>query len=118
MLTLECNADMVDFTPEIPCGEGHSIIMTPPIDEDYWMFRVKLGRSQAIVGFPKFFTIGIGFAKETDWNTNLPYTSDAESIFEHIRHNKGRIKASDADCIEAIRMVQQAAKELKAKESK
>lgn len=86
------------------------IMMTPAIDEDYWEYRVRLSDTQAIVGFPKFGTIGIGFAQEEDWNTNLPYTSDANRIYEHIRHNKGDDTISDADCIKAIEMIQEAAK--------
>lgn len=81
---------------------------TPPIDKDYWAYRVKLGEVQAIVGFPKFLTIGIGFAHEEDWNTNLPYTCDAGQIFEHIKHNKGDESIPDEDCLTAIRMIQDA----------
>jgi len=44
---------------------GKSLVMfTPPVGEDYWLFRVKLFKDQAIIGFPKFGTIGIGFAIE------------------------------------------------------
>jgi hypothetical protein len=87
------------------------VMITPALGEDYWSWRVMLSPRQAIVGFPKFMTVGIGFAVETDWNTNLPYTCDAEEIFEHIRHNKGDESIPDADCREAIRMVQAAARE-------
>lgn len=41
-----------------------TMLMAPPIDEDYWLFRVKLSKKQSIVGFPKYNTIGIGFAVE------------------------------------------------------
>jgi hypothetical protein len=68
---------------------GKTILLTPPIIEDYWSYRVILSDKQAIIAFPKFRTIGIGFAVEDDWNTNLPYTQDAEHILEHIAHNKG-----------------------------
>lgn len=108
-LTLERKSQQ-DLTPQIG-----PISLTPPIDEDYWEYRVRLSDTQAIVGFPKFSTIGIGFAQEEDWNTNLPYTCKAEEIFEHIEHNKGDEAISDADCIEAIRLVQQAATEDRAK---
>lgn len=91
---------------------GTAVQITPPLDEDYWLFRVKVSKNQAIVGFPKLFTIGIGFAKETDWNTNLPYSSEAERIFDHIRHNKGR-GPKDAECVQAIRMIQDAVKAAK-----
>jgi hypothetical protein len=86
------------------------VMLTPPIDEDYWAFRVKLSDAQAIVGFPKFGTIGIGFAQEEDWNTNFPYTCTAEEIYDHIEHNKADDSISREDCIAAIRMVQEAAR--------
>ena len=84
---------------------------TPPIDEGYWAYRVKLSDTQAIVGFPKFGTIGIGFAVEEDWNSNLPYGIETEDIFRHIAHNKGDDSISDDDVREAIRLVQEAARE-------
>lgn len=86
-------------------------MMTPDINEDYWEYRVRLSDRQAVVGFPKFGTIGIGFAVEEDWNSNLPYSSDTGRIFEHIRHNKGDDTIADEDVREAIRMIQQAARE-------
>ena len=87
-------------------------VITPPIDEDYWAYRVRLSDKQAIVGFPKFFTIGVGFAVEDDdWNTNLPYTCAPDEIFRHIRRNKGDDSISDDDVFEAIRLVQEAAHE-------
>ena len=89
---------------------GGWLAITPPIDEDYWAYRVQLGGGQAIVGFPKFGTIGVGFATEEDWNTNLPYTCTAEEIFAHIRHNKGVANATDEECVTAIRLIQFAAK--------
>lgn len=85
------------------------IVITPAIEPDYWTYRVRLSETQAIVGFPKFFTVGIGFAEEEDWNTNLPYTCDAEEIYEHIAHNKGDDSISRGDCIDAIRLVQRVA---------
>lgn len=62
---------------------GGVIMITPALNEDYWAYRVRLSEKQAIVGFPKFGTIGIGFAVEDDdWNTNLPYSGcSAEEIF-------------------------------------
>lgn len=87
-----------------------TMLMTPAIDESYWTYRVRLSDKQAIVGFPKFSTIGIGSSSEDDWNTNLPYTSPAEEIFEHIKHNKGDDGISNMSCVDAIRMIQQAVK--------
>lgn len=89
------------------------IMMTPLLDENYWSYRVKLSDEQAVLGFPKFHTIGIGFAVEEDWNTNLPYTSETEDIFRHIAHNKGDDSISDDDVREAIRMVREAARKAK-----
>lgn len=87
------------------------VVLTPSIDEDYWRYRVRLSDSQAIVGFPKFSTIGIGFAVEEDWNTNLPWTCEAQEILEHIRHNKGNDTITDREVLEAIVMVQEAVAE-------
>lgn len=89
---------------------ANGVLMTPPITADYWTFRVRLTARQAIVGFPKFSTIGIGFALEEDWNTNLPYTRGAEEIFKHIAHNKGDEAITREDCLDAIRMIQDAAR--------
>jgi len=94
---------------ETPVLGGGVVMMTPAIDEDYWQYRVRLTDEQAVVGFPKFMTIGIGFAVEEDWNSNLPYTVEAEQIFEHIKHNKGDDSIADDDVRAAIRMIQVAA---------
>lgn len=102
-LTLETK-EQEDKTPRIG-----AIVLTPPIDERYWLFRVKVSETQAIVGFPKFATIGIGFAQEDDWNTNLPHSVPAKEIFNHIRHNKGDDSIADESCLAAIRLVQDAA---------
>jgi hypothetical protein len=84
-----------------------NLMITPPIDEDFWLMRVPVSEIQAIVCFPKFMTVGIGFQHEEDWNTNLPYTSLAKEIFRHIRHNKGDKSIADATCIDAIEMLQE-----------
>jgi hypothetical protein len=78
----------VDETPTYTEGD-RVILFTPPVGEDYWTYRVGLTEGQAVIGFPKFGTIGIGFAVEEDWNTNLPYTQTAEAITDHIWHNHG-----------------------------
>lgn len=89
---------------------GGALMMTPDLDEDYWAYRVRLSETQAIVGFPKFGTIGIGFAREDDdWNTNLPYRCETDKIFNHIRRNKGDDAISDDDVRAAILLVQEAA---------
>jgi hypothetical protein len=92
-----------------PVLGGGLIVMTPPINEDYWAYRVRLSDGQAIVGFPKFSTIGVGFAVEEDWNTNFPYTCETEEIFQHIKHNKGDESIEDDDVRAAIKLVQDAA---------
>jgi hypothetical protein len=84
------------------------VMMTPPISEDYWAYRVRVADGQAIVAFPKFGVIGIGFAVEEDWNTNLPSDSSAEEIYDHIEHNRGDESITRETCIEAIRMIQDA----------
>ncbi len=94
-------------------GDGR-VMITPPINEGYWMLRVPLSDKQAIVCFPKFTTIGIGFQREEDWNTNLPYTCEAKEIFDHISHNKGDDAIADGDCVKAIAMIQDAIRELRA----
>ena len=90
---------------------GAGIMITPPLDEDYWAYRVRLSETQAMLGFPKFGTIGVGFAQEEDWNTNLPYTCGAEEIYAHIAHNKGDDAITREDCLTAIRMIQEAAQQ-------
>ena len=87
-----------------------AVIVTPPLDEDYWLFRVQLTEKQAIIGFPKFFTIGIGFQVEEDWNTNLPYTCETEQIYKHIQHNKGDESISEENCLKAIKAIQKHAR--------
>lgn len=114
-LKLEVNSDLKQSNDTFSFGKA-VIMMTPAINEDYFLFRVKVHKDQSIVGFPKFGTIGIGFAKEEDWNTNLPYSCEANEIYEHIKHNKKFKSISKETCIEAITMIQEAAK--KYKESK
>lgn len=98
------------------------LLMTPPLGDEYWTYRVVVSavpgdgpwrdRPQAVVGFPKFFSIGIGFAHEVaDWNTNLPSNCDTEEIFQHIRRNKGDDTIADDDVRAAIRLIQEAVAE-------
>lgn len=90
------------------------VLLTPPITEDYWAYRVIVADGQAVVGFPKFFTVGIGFAVEEDWNTNLPYTSDAPAIAAHIWHNRAPLPDDEdakALVVHAITLIQQAVTE-------
>ena len=109
-MEVEYNSNVVPSNGKI----SERFMITPPIDEDFWMMRVKLSEKQAIVCFPKFGTIGIGFQKEEDWNTNLPHTCNAREIFDHISHNKADDSISDEDCINAIQMLQGAIRDFDA----
>jgi hypothetical protein len=109
-MEVEYNSNVVPSNGQI----SERLMITPPIDEDFWMMRVRLSEKQAVVCFPKFGTIGIGFQKEEDWNTKLPHTCDAREIFEHISCNKGDKSISDESCISAIQMLQVAIRELAA----
>lgn len=106
-LTLETKTNKPLAEPVIAGGK---VLITPPIDEDWWLFRVKLSDTQAIVGSPKFGVIGVGFAQEEDWNTNLPSSCGTAEIYEHIKHNKGDDNITDAQCLQAIAMIQAAVK--------
>lgn len=112
-LVLERRSDALDETDVNNVG-GVVVLMTPPINSDYWAYRVRVADGQAVVGFGKFGTVGIGFAEEDDWNTNLPYTGDAESIRRHIWHNRGeRIQDTPegaALVVRAIELIQDAVK--------
>jgi hypothetical protein len=109
-MNLEFNKNLIKLDEEYSKSlmAGGAIMCTPPIDKDYWLFRVAVSEKQAIVCFPKFGTFGIGFQVEEDWNTNLPYTCNSREIYNHIKHNKGDESITDADCLEAIRMIKQA----------
>ena len=108
-----------------PCKDsintGKVLIMfTPDISEDYWLMRVVLYKDQSIVAFPKFGLIGVGFAQESDWNTNLPYQTDTERLYNWIKRNKKYRAITKQTCLEAIKLLQEACKkyeeEQKAKE--
>jgi len=88
------------------------ILITPPIGEDYWLYKVQLTKDQAVIGFPKFGVIGIGFLVEKgSWNTNLPSNCDAETIYNHIKCNKGNTNIKKQDCIKAIKLIQNTIRE-------
>jgi hypothetical protein len=111
-MQLEINPKFTDKQPTIH-AEGVTLLLTPPIDEGYWWMRVPLSPSQAIVAFPKFGTVGIGFQQEDDWNTNLPYSCKATEIFNHISHNKGASDISDETCVRAIELIQEAIRQIR-----
>lgn len=100
-MKIESNPSIIKHVDPAP-----GVLITPAITPDYWLYRVPLSDKQAIVCFPKLFTVGIGFQREEDWNTNLPWTSDARAIFEHIKHNKADASISDDDCVKAIEALQ------------
>jgi hypothetical protein len=108
-LKLEVNPQFEHAKDKIETSSGATILFTPPVGEGYWIFRVKLRHGQAILAFPKFGQIGCGFAKEDDWNTNLPISCKAEEIYDHIKHNKKYKDISREDCLEAIRSIQKVA---------
>ena len=88
---------------------GRGLIMfTPDISEDYWIMRVKLYKDQSLVAFPKFGLIGVGFAQESDWNTNLPYSVPAERLYQHIAVNKKYEALTKARCLEGLKLLQKA----------
>lgn len=105
-MQVEINTAFTDKQLVFTSGNA-KIVITPPISDSYWWLRVELSPAQAIVAFPKFGTIGIGFQREEDWNTNLPYGCTAEKIYAHISHNKGDETISAADCIAAIQLIQE-----------
>ena len=101
---------------ESPVEGVPGLMVTPRVGaDDYWLYRVKLSPRQAVVGFPKFGVIGIGFAvEEVDWNTNLPAAVPAERLLAHILKNKrvvGDVEISDDDVLAAIKLIQGAALE-------
>jgi hypothetical protein len=91
-------------------SSGHQVIIaTPDINENYWSYRVRLSDNQAVLGFPKMTTIGIGFEKEDeDWNTNLPWWAPSSRILRHIIASKGDDAIKDKDALTAIKMIREA----------
>jgi len=103
-LQVEVNAVEVKDAP-LRTLSGGIVFVTPPLDDTFWLARVVVSKDQAVVAFPKFGQIGIGFQHEDkDWNTNLPYTCYAEKIYNHIRIN--RRSARREKCITAINALQ------------
>lgn len=118
-LQLETNPKFADddkYTAFINMGGGPVKIMVfgPGKPEDYWHFRVQVHEDQWLEAFPKFMTIGIGFAKEDDENANLPASCGTKTIFNHIKHNKRYASISNEVCLKAIYMLQEAALEYEA----
>lgn len=107
-ITVEMNENFKKAKDTIYTGAG-TILFTPPLDGDYWIFRVRLYEDQALLVFPKFGILGCGFAQEADWNTNLPIKCPAEQIYAHIKHNKKYKQISEQDCLDALIALQKVA---------
>lgn len=88
------------------------VMITPPINEEYYVAKVELYKDQSINLFPKFSTYGIGFAQEENWNTNLPYQCNTEKIYHHILENKKYDEISKKECIKAIEILQDIAEKI------
>lgn len=106
-LTVEFNEKFKKENTEVITPSGGIISFTPSINKDYWAFRVKLHKDQSIVAFPKCFTLGVGFAQESNWNTNLPYTTETETLYNHIKENKKYKAITKEKCIEAINLIKE-----------
>lgn len=105
-LHVEVNSRVLPKYEPVTLPSGNRVALTPPIDDTYWLARVPVSVDQAVVCFPKFGVIGIGFQREEDWNTNLPSTCSAEDIFRHIQHNLS-CEATEETCLAAIRLLQE-----------
>jgi len=119
-MELEFNSEYISDKDKEGLGL-RGIAITPPGlgNDNYWVFRVNLSKDQSIIAFPKFFTLGVGFAKEgSDWNTNLPYSSGAEKIYNHIKINKGDSNIKKKDCVAAIKILQEACEKFMQKKNK
>jgi hypothetical protein len=112
-LTVEYKKGFEPSNDTIRTNEG-LIMFTPDISEDYWLMRVKLYKDQSLIAFPKYGSIGIGFAQESDWNTNLPYQVEAERLYKHIRRNKKYRAITKQTCLEGLKLLQEACKQYEA----
>ena len=104
-MKIEINERFKKQNTDFKIGSQH-IMFTPIVDENYFLFRVHLYENQYILAFPKFGTIGIGFAQEDDWNTNLPYTCETIEIYNHIKHNKKYKEIKRNEVLKAIELLQ------------
>ena len=118
---LEVNKNCIDKTVKDVVvndnGEEIGLMICPPVGEDYWVFRVKLCKDQAVLGFPKFGMIGVGMALEEDGNTNLPLCtldtpfSNAIKIANHIKCNKKYKSITFKMIVDAILLIEEGAKQ-------
>lgn len=86
---------------------GGRLVVTPPIGEDWWTLRVKVSAKQSILVFPKFGIFGCGFAKEIDWNTNLPIACQVGELWNHIKVNRAGV--SEEKCLAALNLIREEA---------
>lgn len=108
MFEIEINKECKKSNDEFVNKNGRVVAMiTPAIDEDYYVMRIHMVKDQYINAFPKFGQIGIGFAIENDdWNANLPAPMNAMSIAKHIQHNKKYKKITLQNIMEGIDKLQ------------
>ncbi|MBX2986709.1 MAG: hypothetical protein KF802_02330 [Bdellovibrionaceae bacterium] len=106
-LKLEVNESVKDVVKNNDDSGGLQVLFTPFLKSEDALFRVKVSKNNAVLGFSKFDTIGIGFEKEKDWNTNLPFHCWTDQIYNHIKHNGRGIPK--AKVISAIALIQAAA---------
>lgn len=113
---LEVNPDCVDKTTHMFAGNNH-IMISPSVDEEYWIFRVKLCKDQAVLGFPKMGMVGVGMALEENWNTNLPLNSEdtplanTNRIYSHIKCNKKYESITRQMIVDAIMLIVEGAEQ-------
>jgi len=84
-LQLEFNPKFVDGQNEATFKFNNQIVMiTPDMDEDNHIARVKLTDDVWVVIFPKFGLIGCGLYPELSWNTNLPVNCEVKELITHV----------------------------------
>lgn len=115
-MNLQINHKFIKAETEILAGGDVMVSLTPPRNEDYWILRVPVSDSQAIVAFPKFCVIGVGFQIEEEWfqGCDLPTGCDAQTIYDHIKKNKGDDAIPDDTCIKAIQLIKDTVAQMRA----
>lgn len=88
-------------------GGGPEVVFTG--DRDY-VYRVEVSDDQALLGFEKCGSIGIGFEREVEEGLDLPSSCLTRRIYEHIRCNARGVDSRR--CYAAIRIIQGAARDL------
>lgn len=106
-IVVEVNANFAKAEDEFVAKGGVPVMVTPPLDEDYFIARVRLCRDQAVQVFPKFGIVGCGFAQEEDWNTNLPIACSAGRIAGHIWRNRKYKRITREQVVAAILALQE-----------